>query len=204
MPILLATIIMLLQACSKGNNTDEPTEIWQSLISVTIGPNKTIESIITDNGKTWIVTQEFTTDFVDTTIRCLAKYKLLDNSSAHIYSLKSVFANTPVKASSYKEKHTDPVKFTSAWKGGGYLNLGLILMTHGEGTHKFAFCEDSIATNNAGQKIAYFTFLHQKPVEDTEDYSETRYFCLPLKNYLDCDSVKININTYSGIKIVQR
>ena len=191
MLILLATT-MLFSACDKDDDNSVPPVITD-LVTAYTGADKNISYIATDDGTRWNLNHTIVTNYADTTLRCYCVYEIKDGKMG-VYTLKNIFSNNPRPASSFSEYETSPVKLISIWKSAGYVNMHLGIMTTGNGTHKYGFALDSISDTS----VAYFTFLHKKPQEDAESYTEDHYFSMPLTDYENVDSFVMNINTYEG------
>ena len=161
-----------------------------------------LDSLVTvirkDNGTSFNVTQEIKASVPDTTFRCLCTYSVEDDQLT-VYSLSHIFSSRPRKAEAFDSLITDPVKFISCWRSGGYLNIQIGVMTTDAEYHRFAFCEDSIA-----DKTVFFTLLHQRPKKDNESYTKEMFLSIPIVSYTDCDSFAISVQTYEGLRQVVR
>ena len=197
MPILLA-ITLLLSACSKDDDDAMPS-VFTDLVVAKTDANSVISSITTDDGKEWGLNHTIVSDVKDSLMRCYCVYKV-EGGKLSVYTLKGVFSSYPKEASKYNSLPTDPVKVVSLWKSGGYLNMHLGIMTTGGGAHKYGFALDSIhnATDNLSKGTAWFSFLHERPSDDAESYTEDHYFSMPIGDYADYDSIIVSINTYEG------
>ena len=202
MPILFAITMLLLQACDKDDEGNVPP-VLSDLVEIETGGDKNVVAIITDDGTRWKLNHSIMTNVADSVLRCLCTYNISENGRLNVYSIKEVFSDIPHPVRKFKSTPTDPMKFISSWKSGGYLNLHLGLMTTGNGGHKYAFAADTTMQNEQGQTIAYFTLLHERNAKDAESYTEDKYFSMSLRDYADCDSLVMRINTYDGIKTVR-
>ena len=96
---------------------------------------------------------------------------------------------------------TDPVKITSIWKSGGYINLHLGVLTKGR-AHKYHFLNLGKSRNSMGKATQRIQLFHSQE-EDPEAYTREIFLSCPL-NKLDLqsgDSIIFSINTYEGIKV---
>lgn len=193
MPILLATIMLLLVACEKDDESTTPPVIYDFVTAIT-NSDKVVSNIKTDDGKLWNLSNKITTDVSDSIIRCLCGYADEDGIMK-VYYIKSLFSNYPVPAERFKIRPTDPVDIVSLWNSGGYVNMHLGIKTTGASSHSFAFSQDSIK-----DRRVFVTVIHQQPKDDAESYTGNVYLSMPLTNYADHDSVTICINTYDGLR----
>jgi len=190
-------------ACDDDDNNALPSYMIDFVDAVSNSDAK-ISSITTDAGKMYVPTSSISANTADTTYRCVCTYYPEESATgetlkAKIYNITAVFANNPLPHKAFEKTYEDPLNVTSIWLGGTHINMVLEKKTTDAGTHKYAFREDTL-TNEGGKNTAYFTVLHQQPLEDAESYSETVYLSMPLTNYPDADSIVVSINTYTGKK----
>ena len=104
-----------------------------------------------------------------------------------------------------KEFRTDPVKFESMWlsKSGKYLNVYLQLKTgvteDTSAVQQLAFLTDTIMTYANGARTHHL-LLHHDQNRVPEYYSTKAYVSIPTSQ-LTADSVRISINSYSGLVV---
>lgn len=199
--VTIAVFCLYFISCSSDDDDQMPS-YYIDLVEANTNHDTLVTVIKLDNGKTYDVYQSIVAATPDTTYRCLCTYEL-DSNRITLYRLEHVYSSYPRKASEFKSCPTDPVKFVSSWRSGGYLNLQIGVMTTDAEQHPFAFCEDSI-TEKGTSKTVYFTLLHQRPNRDNESYTKTMFLSIPLSKYTDCDSFAIHVQTYEGLRQVVR
>lgn len=199
--VTLVGLCLYFISCNSDDDYQVPS-YFIDLVEANTNHDTLVTVIKMDNGKTYDVHQSIVAAAPDTTYRCLCTYAL-DSNQITLYRLEHVYSSYPRKADGFKSHPTDPVKFISSWKSGGYLNLQIGVMTTDAEQHPFGFCEDSI-TDRGMYKTVYFTLLHQRPNRDNESYTKTMFLSIPLSNYADCDSFAIRVQTYDGMQQVVR
>lgn len=197
-----------LTGCSE--DTSYPSVTTSFVDAITDGKG-VIASIRTDNGNVYEPDSRTQTNSADSTIRCLCTYEIMQQDmpgngtttaypAIHVYSLRHVFSENPKKRSAFSALPQDPVKVTSVWKGGNYINMYLGILTTNVATHSFAFCEDSITVSRTGKTSVFLSLLHLRPEHDPESYTEKAYISMPIHSYSDMDTIVFHINSYEGRK----
>lgn len=200
--IMVAVLAMCLcGGCSKEEDSAVPA-FKMDLVEADTDHEGKVSIIRLDNGTTYNVDQEISTETSDTTYRCMCTYAVDEHQKLHVYGLNHIFSPQPRPKDSFKSVAYDPVDLTSCWKSGGYLNLRIGLRTTDNGAHRFGFCEDSVVMQGGYQKV-YFTLLHGRSEEDAESYTENVFMSIPLSQYA-CDSVCLRVQTYEGWREVVR
>lgn len=155
--------------------------------------------MVLDNGDTLRLTHPEGGFLPDTICRCQAVYRPAggaDNGVVEVTSLGQILTLPPLR---YNIVYADPVSVTSAWLGGNYLNLRLLLRTKGS-AHAigFAFLGYSEADNGA-QTLELM--LYNNSGNDDEYFSRETFVSCALHGYIDNlkpgrDSVAIKVNEY--------
>ena len=187
---------IVLAFCFAGCDDDSDGDYYPSLltdfVTAETDNNGNVSEVTFDDGAMYNVTkQSISSEMPDTILRCLAIYTKEDGV-CDFYQLKLVFSDEALPADKFKERVTDPVKMVSQWKGRGYVNMHLGVMTTGNGEHGYGFCIDSVVS-----KTTYVSLLHKRPEGDAESYTQVVYMSLPLT--METDSVCLSVNTYDGI-----
>lgn len=160
---------------------------------------------LTDEGDSLRLASSFTAVWMqrpDTLYRALYYYNKVADGKATTVAVVRVPVLSIVPAWKLKEEHTDPVKFESVWLSANrkYLNLGLYLKS-GEtaddaARQTIAVMRDTLLSNADGTSTACLRLYHDQG-DVPQYYSSKVYASLPCSQ-LDCDSVRLTINTYSG------
>lgn len=200
--LALLASLLLSTACEKDDDTRVPAYLTE-LVEANTGHDGNVTTLTLDNGQTYPVSKSIKASVADTTYRCYATYMLQDDEIT-IYGLKHIFSAMPRRAELFKSRPSDPVKFISCWRSSRYLNVKIGIMTTGNGTHQFAFSEDSIVTNPQGQQNIYATLLHLRPETDAESFTEEMFLSMPIYCYDNPDTIFITMPTYEGMVTAER
>ena len=190
---------------SCDDDDEDPMPPLRMEFVETITDSKSIvEYILTDEGVRLTPSSPITASRPDTTYRCVCQYAMMDGV-CHVYDLRAIFSKKPVHISETDTMWTDPLGVNSVWKTSRYVNMSLALLTTGQGSHVYSFCEDTIMTNSLGSKTAFCTLSHHRVGKDPESYTQDVYLSMPVYDYVSSgiDSVAVSIHTYSGWKQYQ-
>lgn len=190
-------LLMALGSCDDKDSDDYPPLITDMVVA-SMDASGVMATVSLDNGESYDVrAQGLATDVKDTVVRCLASYTL-DEGRMEVYGVSRVFSARPYKAAEVlqdAEGHPvldslprDPVKVVSLWKSGGYVNMQLGLLTTGNGTHSYAFIEDS---------VGHYSLAHLRPAGDAESYTQRLYLSMPIPEGVE--SLTFSVYTYDGI-----
>lgn len=188
-------------SCSEDEGESMPP-LRMDFVEAHTDANAEVVKITSDEGRSFAVTQNIMASVADTTYRCVCSY-VLDESEvgATVYSLLHIYSLPPRPKSDFETIPVDPVNVRSVWRGGGYVNMILEVLTTGTGAHSFAFCEEGISDDADGKKTLSVSVLHERPQDDAESYTQDAYLSIPMDGYAGrCDSVAVNIPTYQGVK----
>lgn len=180
-------------------------------IEAKVDGNKQIISMTTDDGVMLPLEKPYSAKWIttgDTIYRCMLYYNKVEKSSgqsvAEIISIGQVPCPVVKMLSEFDQKFkTDPVKFESIWlsKSRKYLNLYLQLKTgvtdDTTAIQQLAFITDTIVSNADGTRT-HRLMLHHDQNRVPEYYSTKAYVSIPASQ-LNGDSVRLTINTYSGL-----
>ncbi|MBQ0022063.1 MAG: hypothetical protein KBT29_02370 [Prevotellaceae bacterium] len=199
LPLLAILFSIALVSCGDDEGEAVPSYITDFLLAET-GSNGNVKRVVLDDGTEYAITsQQIAADKADSAYRCIATYTKSDRN-IKLYSLESVFSALPQDADSFcisrDSLPRDAVKMLSIWKGRGYINMLLGVMTTGNKNHKYAFSIDSIKDNTE-----HVSLVHQRPKEDAESYTDKVYMSMPMQKTED--NVKrfvFHVNTYDGWK----
>jgi hypothetical protein len=194
--ITIVLAALLIYACSDNDDNSDYPSLLTELVDAHTGGNARVSSIITDNGTTYYPTSSISTSTADTTFRCLCSFSISeeDSSKVNVYNIAQIFSQKAVDASKIKDTSSDPVNIVSVWKSKRYINTTIGILTNDEGSHKYAFCIDSISC-----RTAYIRLIHHKPDEDRESYTKKVNLSLPLYNLKDIDNVEYSIQAYDSL-----
>lgn len=196
--LLLSASLLTIVSCSD-DEVDVPSYITDFIVAQTNSKGE-VSNIIFDNGAEYSPSkQTIHAQAADSAYRCIAVYAR-EKDDYVFYSIEPVFSSYPVEADSFKVSRDslphDPVKLTSIWQGNGFLNMHLGVMTTGNGTHRYAFCIDSVKGDTE-----YVSLIHQRPKGDAESYTDKIYMSMPMEKAEEgVARFVFRVNTYDGWK----
>lgn len=201
---LALTTAMLVSACGNDDENYTYPPVVKEFATIGAGAGGNIETLITDDGATFAVNQDYTntrvsqegyyrvvTDYQPLTMPSHGTYGTVD-----IYTLASVYCARSVPASSVAGGYsTDPVEVRKAWRSGDFINIELGVMAQDK-QHEFRFINEGIEAGTANAMVK----LHHDDGGDYPAYTKTAYLSLQLAEFREewIDSVAIYINTDEG------
>lgn len=200
--LLLITLICM--SCDDESDYVYPAVVTE-FVDAHVNSDQFIDKIVTDQGEVLSLENRVSAEKLQAEKHyrsiCMYERDYCQAEQAMVYSLKLVYASTPVP----KEKFingvkTDPLSIQSIWRGGNYLNI-VALPKAQNITHGFYFIEDSIVTRNNITKL-YLKLYHDQN-NDLEAYEQKTYLSVPLESYSmqKNDSIYFRVNTYKeGLK----
>ena len=196
-----AGLLLSLTACSEDDY--HYPDVVTDMVEMETDSKGYIHLIRTDEGAEYSPNKSITFEKAtpDSLYRVRCIYQPAEDSSCTLYNITLLVSPFPVGPSSFKEILTNPVKVTSVWQSGNYVNLHLGIMTQG-GTHKYQFINQGIQRNSIGKNTLHLLLYHDQN-EDPEAYTREVFLSCPLTrlNLQSGDSIHITLNTYEGEKV---
>lgn len=201
---IAAIFLLVLTACNEEDY--HYPDVVTNLVELETDGSSNIHLIRTDDGAIYFPDKiiAFKDATPDSLYRVNCTYQPLDESGgkATLYNVKGVLSPFPKEPSYFKDGiKTDPLKITSIWNSGGYINLHLGVMTKG-GKHKYHFLNLGKSKNSMGKSTQLIQLFHSQE-KDPEAYTQEIFLSCPLRK-LDLhsgDSIIFSINTYEGVKV---
>ncbi len=199
-PAVCCLLVVTTLSCAEDDNNNSYPSAITELVEVHTNSEMMATSVLLDNGTTYTIENTyFTADRPDTTYRCMCVYTMASETSINVYQLGLIPAPLPRPCTDFTTHPHDPVKVESVWNVTRYINARIGLLTTGTATHKFSFSEDSTTTSDTGLRTTHISLQHQQPENDSQSYTQTVYFSLPVYVYADlADSIDLAIFTYDG------
>lgn len=176
-------------------------------VEAKVNAQRQIVSFSTDDGEQFELSEPYTDKWIktpDTLYRCMIYYNKVENKKAELVSIGEVpCPRILTLAELKKDLRTDPVKFESMWlsKSGKYLNLYLQLKTgvtdDTTAVQQLAFISDTLIVNPNQTTIRHITLHHDQ--NKVPEYYSTKAYVSLLTDSIAADSIRISINTYTGL-----
>ena len=176
-------------------------------VEAKVNAQRQIVSFSTDDGDEFDLSEPYTDKWIktpDTLYRCMIYYNKVENKKAELVSIGEVPCPRILTLAEFKKDlRTDPVKFESMWlsKSGKYLNLYLQLKTgvtdDTTAIQQLAFISDTLIVNPNQTTIRHITLHHDQ--NKVPEYYSTKAYVSLLTDSIAADSVRISINTYTGL-----
>lgn len=199
---ILSLIIVLSWTACKDDVYHYPSVLTE-FVELDTDNDGNLKLIRTDDQKEYFSVKEVklagTTP--DSTYRVQCKYQPEEEEYVLIYDLKLLVSPHPKDPSFFNnEIKADPVKLTSIWKSGDYINLHLGAMTKDEAKHKFHFVKQERSNSNGNRRVDLLLYHDQNG--DPEAYTQDILLSCPLSSLAlnPGDSIYFHIRTYDGIK----
>ena len=183
---------LLTASCSDDDGSTTFPSMWNEIVCLTTDGQGRINRLLTDEGKSYMVTNNITGRTPNVAYRMMCGYTI-DGQRATLYQMIGVHI---LRDSTACAAH-DPLKAIAVWKSGPYINLHLAPLTQG-GNHSWGFVTDSIGTD--GHR---YLSLHHRQNGDPLSYTQETYASIPLEeldNMAGGDSITLSIHTFKGIK----
>lgn len=202
---IFLSFLCLSAGCEREEAYHYP-DVLTDLVEIETDAKSNIKLLRTDDGAEYALSRaiELQKSTPDSLYRMRCTFQIREDGKCTLYATNQVLAPFPVTPEEFKKEiRQDPVKITSSWRSGGYVNLHLGLLAK-EDKHAFRFIYKGIRKNTAGTDTHLFLFHHDKGT-DTEAYTREVFLSCPLKklNISENDSVCMSINTYDGIKEIK-
>lgn len=195
-------MIFAFHSCEGEDEVDCP-EMRTELACAYTGSDGNVYRIVLDDGTKYDISTQKITYLSNATFRCKVVFSD-EIDEIKLYSIKPVYIGVIYESSMFSIKPMEHLKFISAWRAGGFLNLNVGIMTSEKNpAHEFAFGLDSIHYNN-NVKYACLSLLHVSPESDREAYTYDTFISISLAAFDDCDSIRLSINTCDGLITLDR
>ncbi|HZK02820.1 MAG TPA: NigD-like C-terminal domain-containing protein [Bacteroidaceae bacterium] len=187
--------LFLLYSCNKIDSSDIILPIITEIVCVETDSYGDIKKIVTDNKKQYLVSGYNETQLSpDTVYRVICTYYLESLGTASIISTYNILSEYAIPHSILSGFiKTDPIKLTSIWSGGGYLNIVFQITTLNK-VHII-----SAIDYTEGSKVK-FGIYHDAQGDDSL-FTKSNYMSIPLNlyNFLSIgDSITFVFNSYDG------
>ena len=191
--ILLFAVCLL--SCCKGS--DDTSDFYPSILTefatILTDASGTLTELTTDAGRTYTISNPQSGFEKEVMYRVVCGY-VPDGQTATLYQLTGAYLLHDSTALAFDP---DPIKVTSVWQSGQYINMHLSPLTQG-GTQYWGFRVDEVKG-----RTTHVT-LHHRQNNDPLSYTQTVYASLhvdSLKTVPLGDSIALHIKTFQGDRV---
>lgn len=200
--ILLICSILLLWAC-KDEDYHYP-DLLTDMVEIDTDNSRNIKLLRSDDGKEYSLSKKALLEdgTPDSTYRVRCRFCIDDERTVTLYGLSILQSPHPELPAHFNDSIlVDPVKITSVWKSGNYINLHLGVMTKQEKTQKLHFVKTELQPAANGKQRIDLTLFHNQN-NDPEAFTKEVFMSCPLQSLdlEDGDSIYMHITTYEGLK----
>lgn len=185
--ILIFSVLILFFFVGCDKNEKRVADFLVELATVV----KTVPTIAIelDNGKVLNAENTLEVDLEDGN-RVIVNYTPIKNNSIKINSIQPIFLGEIKYKESPNEIKTEPIKITSVWVSGSYLNMSILVDYHSK-THSVGLFRDL----QSEKPTLYFMYSRE---DDPAGAPTRRYLSFDLESLNKEEEFIIYINTYEG------
>ena len=191
--ILLFAVCLL--SCCKGS--DDTSDLYPNVVTefatILTDASGTLTELTTDAGRTYTISNPQSGFEKEVMYRVVCGY-VPDGQTATLYQLTGAYLLHDSTALAFDP---DPIKVTSVWQSGRYINMHLSPLTQG-GKQYWGYRIGRLR----GRTL--HISLHHRQNNDPLSYTQTVYASLPtdnLKAIPFADSIALHINTFQGEQV---
>lgn len=205
---LLSVLTCLLVACGNDDDYRYPS-VKSEFLTAFSGADGTLQSVLTDEGKTYRVVEDATKTTVsaDSLVRIVGNYAETTSpdgtAGVKLYGWLVAVSPFPLPAEKFKDGvKTDPADVQSIWLGLDYLNIVLTVKMQ-KAIHLFHFIEDKVSVDTGTGRCDVFLSLYHDAKNDVQAFTKRAYLSVPLRRYATAKGVKqvtvhFSLHTASG------
>lgn len=193
--ICLATVF---SSCQKDEDSSAVPNWETEFCDAYANANAVVARLTFDDGSVYDVASQgvrVSSGSGNRTLRAVVRFAR-QGASVRMYSVEQAFCQTAIPTDSFKIHPYDPVKLTSVWRAGKYVNFILGEMTTDKAPHAYGFCIDSLVS-----RTMHVSLLHQQPAKDAPSYTQRRYLSMPVQTkYVKeetYDSISVTVQDFS-------
>ena len=193
--VLLLLLIACLASCKDdGDGTSDfyPNVVTEFAMLQT-DDSGTIIELTTDDECTYTLSNPQSGYKKNFSYRAVCGY-ILDGQTARLYNATGAYLLQDSTELAYEP---DPIKVTSVWQSGRYINMQLAPLTQG-GTQYWGYRVDEVSGNTT------HISLHHKQNGDPLSYTETVYASLKMDDFETIpagDNIVLHIKTFKGEQV---
>lgn len=189
----IMALTFLFVGCKDGGDEDFYPSIVTEFAMMRTDGSGVLTDFTTDDGRTYVISNPQEGYAQNVGYRVVCGY-VPDGQSATLYQLTGAHL---LRDSTELALDADPIKVTSVWLSGRFVNMQLAPLTQG-GTHYWGFRRDH--TSGRTTHVS----LHHRQNGDPLSYTQTVYASLSvdsLKSVPAGDSIALHIATFGGDQV---
>lgn len=191
--IYIAFAMLCLLSCKDGGEENFYPSVITEFAMIRTDAEGAMSKMTTDDGRTYVISNPQSGYEKNVGYRVVCGY-VPDGQTATLYHATGACL---LRDSTFLAYEPDPIKVTSIWLSGHYINMQLAPLTQG-GTQYWGYCIDSLRS-----RTTHIT-LHHRQNGDPPSYTQTVYASLSvddLGTIPSGDSIALHIKTFTGGKV---
>ena len=189
---VLCSALLLLFSCKDSSDDIYPNVVTEFAMLRT-DDSGTIIELTTDDECTYTLSNPQSGHKKNFSYRAVCGY-ILDGQTARLYNATGAYLLQDSTELAYEP---DPIKVTSVWQSGRYINMQLAPLTQG-GTQYWGYRVDEVSGNTT------HISLHHRQNDDPLSYTETVYASLKIDDFETIpagDNIVLHIKTFKGEQV---
>ena len=190
---LLLLLLALVFSCKGDDSSDFYPNVVTEFATVQTDSEGTTTQFTTDDDRTYTISNPQKGYDKNARYRSVCGY-VADGQVATLYSLTGAYMLHDSTELAYEP---DPIKVTSAWKSGRYINMHLSPLTQG-GTQYWGYRIDEVSDGTMHLS------LHHRQNGDPLSYTQTVYASLSMDEFETIpagDNIVLHIKTFQGEQV---
>ena len=184
--------MLLLSSCKDGGDDVYPNVVTEFAMIRTDASGTMIE-LMTDDECIYTLANPQEGYKANTFYRAVCGF-IPDGQNARLYSATSAYM---LRDSTERACEPDPIKVTSVWQSGRYINMQLAPLTQG-GTQYWGYLVDEVSGNTT------HISLHHRQNDDPLSYTQTVYASITTDDFESVpagDLIVLHIKTFNGEQV---
>lgn len=185
--------LICLVSCKNGGEEDFYPNILTEFATIRTDASGTMKELTTDDERTYTIKNPQKGYKKDFSYRVVCGF-VLDGQTVTLYQLTGAYL---LGDSTELAHEPDPIKVTSVWQSGRYINMQLSPLTQG-GTQYWGYRVDEVSGNTTHLS------LHHKQNNDPLSYTQTVYASLSVDDFKTIpsgDFIALHIKTFNGERV---
>ena len=186
-------LILLVASCSGDNASDIYPSIVTEFAMIQTDASGAMTQLTTDDGRSFVITNPQSGFAPNARFRVVCGY-VVDGQSVTLHHATGAYL---LRDSTAVTHEPDPVKVTSVWQSGRFVNMQLAPLTQG-GIQYWGFRTEGVSSRT------HHIRLHHRQNADPLSYTQTIYASISvdsLKSVTSGDSIALHVSTFQGEQV---